>query len=243
MKFRKLQRQFARIMMDYLTYNRTEQRGILVLCFILTGLVIAHAFIPAGTFNGPTVSESFPGEVEAFERAWRKAADSDSIARAVRFRQRSDKPAYSSYDSRIVGTKSIVPAILVELNSADTLDLQQLKGIGPGFARRICTYRDRLGGFFDKRQVLEVFGMDTARYRLIEDHLLVNPDSIRRIDLNHVTFKELLRHPYFPFPITKNIILWRQKNKIYRSMDDLKNVEGMTDSLWRRMVIYLRVIP
>ncbi|MCX6268616.1 MAG: helix-hairpin-helix domain-containing protein [Bacteroidetes bacterium] len=77
---------------------------------------------------------------------------------------------------------------MVELNSADTFELQQLRGIGPGFARRIVNYRERLRGFYDKKQVLEVFGMDTSRYRLIEKNLQVNPDSI---------------HPIFPLPSQK----------------------------------------
>ena len=38
--------------------------------------------------------------------------------------------------------------IVMELNTADSLSLQQLPGIGPVYASRIVRYRDRLGGFF-----------------------------------------------------------------------------------------------
>jgi competence protein ComEA len=104
-------------------------------------------------------------------------------------------------------------------------------------------YRERLRGFHDKQQVLEVFGMDTARYQLIEHSLKVNPDSIHPFDLNTVTFKELLHHPYFPFAITKNVMIYRQKNKVFRSLDELKHIGGINDSIFRRMIIYLRLGP
>jgi DNA uptake protein ComE-like DNA-binding protein len=78
---------------------------------------------------------------------------------------------------------------------------------------------------------------------MIEKNLLVNRDSIHPIDLNTVTFKELLRHPYFPFPVTKNIMIYRQKNKVFRSLDELKNIQGVNDSLFRRMIVYLRLGP
>ena len=243
MNRQKLKNQFTRIVGDYLTYNRTEQRGILVLSIILLCVVIANAVIPSGTFQQSPDFSKFSNEVRAFEAAWQKAADSDSIARSQRYSGYRNR--FGSWSRDSAGNKSMAskPVVMVELNSADTFDLQQLRGIGPGFARRIVNYRDRLRGYYDKKQVLEVFGMDTSRYRMIEKNLLVNRDSIHPIDLNTVTFKELLRHPYFPFPVTKNIMIYRQKNKNFKSIDELKKIEGVNDSIFRRMIIYLRIGP
>ncbi len=228
---------------NYLTYNRTEQRGIFVLCLIFLGLIIANGVIPSGTFQKTPDFTGFSMEIIAFEKAWHKAADSDSIARIQKYRNYQNRFSGYSYDS----SKSMLfkpkPVLIIELNSADTFDLQQLRGIGPSFARRIVNYRERLKGFSDKQQLLEVFGMDTARFKLIESNLKVNADSVRPINLNTVTFKELLHHPYFPFPITKNIMIYRQKNKNFKSLEELKNIEGVNDSLFRRMVIYLRLGP
>ena len=47
-------------------------------------------------------------------------------------------------------------AVMVELNSADTLELDKIRGIGPAFARRIVKYRERIGGFYKKEQLMEV---------------------------------------------------------------------------------------
>ena len=177
------------------------------------------------------------------EAAWQKAADSDSLVRKQKYLGYNTRYKGFSYDSIKSLTVKPKTILIVELNSADTFDLQQLRGIGPAFARRIVNYRERLRGFYDKQQVLEVFGMDTVRYQMIEKNLRVNPDSIHPFDLNTVAFKELLHHPYFPFAITKNIMIYRQKNKRFKMLDELKNIEGMNDSIFRRAVVYLRVGP
>lgn len=243
MEIQKALTQAYQFVSNYLSFNRTEQRGIVVLFLILFGLIIANGVIPSGTFQKPPDFSEFSKEVIAFEEAWHRANDSDSIARIRKNLHYRNRFAGSSNDSVKPGSLTPRPIVIVELNSADTFDLQQLRGIGPAFARRIVNYRERLRGFNDKRQLLEVFGMDSARFNSIEANLDVNSDSVHPIDLNLVTFKELLRHPYFPFPVTKNIMIYRQKNKNFKSLDELKKIEGVNDSLFRRMVVYLRLGP
>lgn len=243
MNLRVIEQRISRLLGDYLTYNRTEQRGILILGLILIAVIIVHAVIPSGTFQKTPDFAKFSQEIREFETAWQKAADSDSIARSHRYVNDRYRFGAFSRDSLHYKNQPPKPVLIIELNAADTLDLQQLRGIGPGFARRIVNYRERLRGFCDKRQVLEVFGMDTARYEAIEANLVTEPDSIRPFDLNKVTFKELMRHPYFPFPVTKNIMVYRQKNKNFKSLEELKSIQGINDSLFLRMVVYLRLGP
>jgi len=58
---------------------------------------------------------------------------------------------------------------VVDLNQADSAGLDQIKGIGPAFANRILKYRERLGGFYKKEQLLEVYGLDSVKYNEIKD--------------------------------------------------------------------------
>ncbi|MFZ4523022.1 MAG: ComEA family DNA-binding protein [Bacteroidales bacterium] len=238
-----MNQKITRLTGDYLTYNRTEQRGILVLCIILLCGIMANAIIPSGTSISSPDFSKFSQEIASFKVAWQKAADSDSLARLQKYHNYKFKGGMSFGDSIHLKTVLPKPIVLVELNSADTFELQQLRGIGPGFARRIVNYRERLRGYCDKRQVLEIFGMDTARYRMIEENLRVNSDSIHPYDINTATFKEMLHHPYFPFAITKNIMLYRQKNKTFKSLQELRKIEGINDSIFGRMVVYLRLGP
>jgi len=234
---------FNRIVGEYLTYNRSEQRGILVLGLILLGLIVTNAVIPSGTIQKPPDFSTLATEIAAFESAWQKAADADSLARAIKYSRRNSNYLTYKQDSSDYKKSQTKPLLIIELNSADTFDLQQLRGIGPAFARRIVGYREKLKGFSNKNQLLEIFGMDTLRFRAIEANLTVNKDSVHPIDLNTVTFKELLRHPYFPFSVTKNIMIYRQKHKTFKSLEEIRNIEGISDSLYSRMIVYLRIGP
>lgn len=242
MDLRVIKNRFGRLAGDYLSYNRTEQRGITVLGVLLVCVIIANSVIPSGTFRKTPDFTKFSNEIRDFEAAWQNASDSERAANENKH-GRSLKHGAFQYDTIYKKTKHPGEVVMIELNSADTLDLQQLKGIGPGFARRIVNYRERLRGYCEKQQLLEVFGMDTSRYRMIVNNVKADADSVHPFDLNTVTFKELLRHPYFPFAATKNIMIYRQKNKLFRSLDELKKIEGINDSVYRRMIIYLRLGP
>lgn len=130
-------------------------------------------------------------------------------------------------------------ALLIEVNSADTLTLQLLRGIGPTFARRIVRYRERLGGFCRVEQLREVYGMTEERYQTLVPHLTVDTDSLRRIDINQVTVKELMRHPYVDPYLARDIIRYRDGGHRYRTADDLRLVATMDDSTLARLTPYL----
>jgi len=243
MDLKKIKQRIGRAVGEYLTYNRSEQRGILALNLVLLLLVVTNGMIPPGTIMKEPDFSRFSKDVRDFELAWRRAADSDSMVRVQKYLSyRSGQKNQNSDSARLI-PNSISSGVIIELNAADTFDLQQLRGIGPGFARRIVGYRTRLRGYSDKRQVLEVFGMDSARYLAIEPNLRVNPDSVHPFDLNRVTIKDLIRHPYFPFAVAKNIMLYRQKNKVFKSLDEVRNIDGISDSLFRRISAYLMIGP
>ncbi|NCC74067.1 MAG: hypothetical protein EOM06_11780 [Sphingobacteriia bacterium] len=128
--------------------------------------------------------------------------------------------------------------VLIEINSADTMTLQQVAGIGPAFAKRIVTYRDKLGGFFDKSQLLEVFGMDTARYVQIAGHLDLDVTKIRRMDLNKTGFKEMVAHPYLEFYIVKSIFDYKEGKGKFDSVAELKQIDLIYQQLYHKLAPY-----
>ena len=128
---------------------------------------------------------------------------------------------------------------MVELNSADTLTLQLLRGIGPTCARRIVRYRERLGGFCRVEQLREVYGMTEDRYRQLLPHVTLLTDSLRTIPVNRASVKELMRHPYVDAYLARDIIRYRDRGHPYRTADDLRLVATMDDSTLARLTPYL----
>jgi competence protein ComEA len=160
-----------------------------------------------------------------------------------------EKPPSSSYtnyyphkDSLASGFKykNYKPdTLVIELNSADSASLLACRGIGPTYASRIIRYRDRLGGFTRKEQLLELKGMDSTRYDQIKGQLTVDPGLVRKIDLNSVTFKELLKHPYFEYNLVKAIFNYKDKMREFDSVGQIRKLPVMYEELYLKISPYL----
>jgi len=119
--------------------------------------------------------------------------------------------------------------VMVELNSADSLDLVRLRGIGPVFASRILKYRDLLGGFYSPHQLLEVYGFPEETFHALSQHLMADSLKVEKLRLNFVGYTELIRHPYFERDHVQAILNFRNENGPFSSNFQLVS-EGLLDS-------------
>lgn len=113
---------------------------------------------------------------------------------------------------------------VVSLNDADSLELLQLKGIGPVFAGRILKYRERLGGFAQLEQLLEVFGMDSVRMEQLRPQMVVDTALIRKIAINKLPVTELRLHPYIGYKQAQVIAEYRKQHGNYINFASLSKV-------------------
>ena len=232
---------FSTIIKDYFTFNRMEQRGVFVLLSILLLLVVANEIIPVVVKPGSVDMSGFEKEVAAFEKSVSLVDSLENRAQKSGYRKSGSYAAGAGKDSSGFFKPYPKDVFIIELNAADTFSLQRLRGIGPAFARKIVSYRERLGGYIDRSQLLEIWGMDTSRYNSIKEHLTVNPDSVHPVNLNTVTFKKLLAHPYFPFEITKAIMIYRKDHKKFENIEELRNISIISDSVYRKIRAYVKV--
>jgi competence protein ComEA len=124
-------------------------------------------------------------------------------------------------------------------NVADSAALESIRGIGPAFASRILKYRNRLGGFYKKEQLMEVYGLDSAMFGLLEGQILVDPSSIRTININTATFEEMKKHPYLTYKQMNAIIQYRKQHGSYHSIVDLTKIAILNDEILRKIEPYL----
>ncbi|TNF29942.1 MAG: hypothetical protein EP314_02130 [Bacteroidetes bacterium] len=144
-------------------------------------------------------------------------------------------------DIEVTTTDKRNKMVTVELNKADTLLLKELKGIGSSFAKRIVKYRELLGGYTSKEQVLEVYGMDSARYLPIEASLIVDTTIRTRINVNTADFKTLLRHPYLDRNQVNAIINYRKQHGSFSKVQDLQNIHLLKGEPYRKIAPYFTV--
>jgi competence protein ComEA len=151
---------------------------------------------------------------------------------------------YVDKDSAKTGNKyanSKSEVVVIELNSTDSVSLLTCRGIGPTYASRIIRYRDRLGGFTNAKQLMEIKGLDSARFDQFKDQVIVNPQLVRKIDLNAVTFKELMKHPYFEYYLVKEIFNYKDEIREWDSVGQLKKIPVMYTELFEKIAPYLEV--
>lgn len=111
--------------------------------------------------------------------------------------------------------------ISIELNSCSVKQLTKIKGVGNYYANRIIKYRDLLGGYALKEQLMEVYGMKKELYLKIEKCIDIDNNKIKKISLNFADLKELSKHPYIDYKLAKKIINHRSKKGPFKKIEDL----------------------
>ena len=128
----------------------------------------------------------------------------------------------------------------VELNSADTADLVALKGIGKYKATKILQYRERLGGFLDVNQLLEIPQIEDTLFYKIEAFLSVNPEPINKIDLNTADFRTLIRHPYMTKDAVNLILNYRKQHGPFTKAEHIKRIRAFKEDFVNKILPYLK---
>ena len=61
----------------------------------------------------------------------------------------------------------------IDINTATPKELERLPGIGPVLADRIIEYREKVGRFSDKKEIIKVNGIGDRKYDAIEEYITV----------------------------------------------------------------------
>jgi competence protein ComEA len=142
-------------------------------------------------------------------------------------------------NAAVAESKKLAAGKVVEINTADSAKLTKIRGIGPAFAARILEYRTRLGGFLQKEQLKEVYGIDDEKYASIAGQVSVNTSRISKIRINEVDFEGLRKFPYLTNKQTNAIIQYRLQHGNYHSITDMENIAILDALILRKIEPYI----
>lgn len=128
----------------------------------------------------------------------------------------------------------------IDINTADSAMLTNIKGIGPAYSSRIIKYRDLLGGFIAKEQLKEVWGLTEETYQMALPQIVVS-DNIQKININKATADALKQHPYINWKIANAIEKYRKANGNYTSLTDLNKLHLLDKATIEKISPYLTV--
>lgn len=206
-------------------FTVSERKGVIVMIILLLLLIAVNSFlhviIPA---KHPVLKVSNLKETDTLPQYTNTVPKTQGA------------PASKEYLSNTAQNNKIIQVI--DLNAADSLALVSLNGIGPVFAARIIKYRALLGGFYKKEQLKEVYGFDEEKYNLVAPHVAVKLPVVK-INLNTCTFKELNKHPYIEYEVTKAIFNLKKKLGKFQSVEEIKQVDLVSEELYNKIAPYL----
>ncbi len=192
---------------DWFSFSKGERIGILLLSFFVVLLIGVKIYLHyfKNEEVKPVDFSTYEKQIDEFKAHLKKQP------------KKTYKPYFQKDTNNLYHSnyKKKRKNLHIELNTSDTSNLVQLYGIGKVLAIRIIKYRERLGGYYDKRQLLEVHGIKPETYAKIENQIWVDTTKIKKIDLNEVTFKDLLKHPYLEYEQVKTFIKYQKKHRIF----------------------------
>ena len=129
----------------------------------------------------------------------------------------------------------------VDINYGDSAAFELLPGIGPTLAKRIITFREKLGGFYAIEQLAETYGLPDSTFQKIKSSLKMAPFEIKKININEASKEELQSHPYIRYKIATLIIAYRTQHGKFESVDDLEKIQGIGEEAFEKVRPYLTV--
>ncbi len=146
----------------------------------------------------------------------------------------------TSRDTRLFAKKSKYILTSTDINLAVKEDLKTINGIGEKLSERIIKYRSKLQGFSSLKQLYEVWGLDTEVVdKLLLVFKVINLPNIKKINVNTVSFRELLKNPYLDYELCKKIFEYKEEVAELQDISELKNIIDFPLELYDRIVLYL----
>ncbi|WP_430934529.1 ComEA family DNA-binding protein [Saccharicrinis sp. 156] len=128
--------------------------------------------------------------------------------------------------------------LYIELNSADTTRLKLMRGIGSKLSARIVNFRNSLGGFYQKSQLNDVYGISDELYCSLKENVSVDTGLIKKINPHGLKVEEISKHGYFSYQQAKDLKNLYRKKKLPNEEDILK-LKSINQKDWERIKHYL----
>jgi competence ComEA-like helix-hairpin-helix protein len=213
---------FLKTTANFFAFTKGERRGIVSLLGMIMFLMMGIQVMPYYYSKPDELEFSDEILVSSSSSNYRtNTGDNANVGADLKSAQNSNYDKSSQQNSNPRFQQREKKIFTVQANTCDTLDLQQIRGVGSKTSHNIINYRERLGGFVRKEQLLEVWGIDSTRYEQIQAAFIIDKKNIRKINLNTIDIRDLQRHPYLDYYQAKAIVQTRDKQGNYENISDI----------------------
>jgi len=155
-------------------------------------------------------------------------------------KRKQSKASFLSAETKKYPSKYKKAISTSDINKATAADFKTINGIGDAFSERILKYRSKLQGFSFPDQIFEVWGLDKeVGNKIVATFKVIQKPTIKKINVNTATFKELLKNPYIDYQLCKQIFEYRDEVAELQNISELKKIKDFPIDKYDRIVLYL----
>ena len=154
----------------------------------------------------------------------------------------NNKKGFSKYENSNYKDFSKKEKItIIDINIATKEELIKIRGIGEAISERILKEKDKFGAFVSMDQMQDIWGLSPEVILELNAHFKIsNPTEVKKIDINNLPVKELIKFPYFKYPLAKEIVTYRSMNNGIKNIDDLTKIKGFPVEKIKIIALYLK---
>ena len=236
---------------DWFYYSRSERRVIVLLLFVLV-IFVSFIFVDSSSENDFVLEDNTLALVDSLSRKIEdskgnyvhnrynntKKTEERSLSEQgkehinIGYTNKND----SVFDKYIYRKQEKFPeGTVIDVNTADTITLMKIPGIGKVISRNIINYRDRLGGFYSINQLLEVKYVEPSLLRWFK----IETGVYRKLRINSDGIEILKKHPYMNYYRAKAIMDYRIKRGRIENISQLSFLKEFSDENLEKLSQYI----
>ncbi|MCB4799585.1 ComEA family DNA-binding protein [Neotamlana laminarinivorans] len=129
-----------------------------------------------------------------------------------------------------------------DLNKATAQQLQTVFGVGEVYAKRIVRFRNKFpGGFIADVQLNDVYGLKPeVTKRITQKFTVKTPRVVKKINVNTATVNDFVTVQHIDYDLANEIIAYRNSLNGFKSIQDLKKVNGFPVNKFEIIELYLQ---
>ena len=224
---------------DFFYFSKSQRVGIVVLLGMILILIFLNLFMPVFFPSPEPVETNFLKEVDFFKQS---LVSRDSLRKAE-WKAKYQKLYEDKYLNDYPKIKENTVLFRFNPNKTDSASFVKL-GLTPKVASNILKYRNKGGHFNTKESFSKVYGISVTKFKNLEPYIVIeqeaglNADTVRSIkpeikadvyvELNSADTTELMKVKGIGRGYAKGIVRYRKSLGGFNSVDQLKEIYGMT---------------
>jgi len=224
---------------DFFYFSKSQRIGIIVLLGLILIFILFNLFMPVLFPPTKPLETNFLNEVDSFKRS---LVSRDSL-RQAEWKAKYEKSYNEKYKNNFQNKIENTVLFRFNPNTTDSASFVKL-GLSPKVASNILKYRNKGGYFKTKESFSKVYGISATKFKQLESFIVIEEKSVAKkdtiisvkpeikadvyVELNSADTTELMKVKGIGRGYARSIVRFRKSLGGYISVEQLKEIYGMT---------------